>query len=431
MRLEIRRVEIRNKFIMGFIAVIGIIVLLDYLVPLLGIAEEWKQLVATFCGIVAGVGIGVWISRAFTGNIRLLCEGAERISQGDLTRNIRLRHSIFPDETEDLATSFNLVVDSLRNLVGRIRGSSVKVSGSAQSLSATAEEMSASSHEIASAVEQISHGAESQAEMVERALRAIKDLASAVDLIAASANKLQLSADETAGVAQDGGTQVRKAMDSMKRVLGAVEQNGRLIVSFSEHVQKIGSIVDVITNIAQQTNLLALNATIEAARAGEYGRGFAVVADEVRKLADSTSESAAEISGLIGRLRDESGQVQGAMGEAIRLLDGGREAVDTTGEAFGKIIGTSQATQAKATGIAELTLQQSTDAEAVVRAIEEIARITEDNASGTEEVSAATEEQSASMEEMARAAQELSDLAESLLESVSSFNLSTTSPTAP
>ncbi|MCW8859931.1 MAG: methyl-accepting chemotaxis protein, partial [Deltaproteobacteria bacterium] len=71
------------------------------------------------------------------------------------------------------------------------------------------------------------------------------------------------------------------ALENLKEVLAKIEENADLIVSFSAQVQKIGSIIDVITGIAQKTNLLALNATIEAARAGEYGHGFAVVAEEV------------------------------------------------------------------------------------------------------------------------------------------------------
>ena len=66
-------------------------------------------------------------------------------------------------------------------------------------------------------------------------------------------------------------------------------------MSLSEAVDKIGSVVGLISDIATSTNMLALNATIEASRAGEAGRGFAVVAAEVKSLAKQTSQATQEI----------------------------------------------------------------------------------------------------------------------------------------
>ena len=214
-------------------------------------------------------------------------------------------------------------------------------------------------------------------------------------------------------------------MEKMKQILAEVEGNGRQIVSFGVQVQKIGKIVEVITGIAQKTNLLALNATIEAARAGEYGRGFAVVAEEISKLADSTGQSAGEITELIETIREESQQVQTSMKQTISgRWTAGRTAIDTTGAAFAEIIQhrpdhPDQGHQHRRA----LPEADRRGAASMVEAIDEISRVVTDNAAATQEVSAATQQQSASMEEMAHSAQALSALAEELLEAVRRFQL--------
>jgi methyl-accepting chemotaxis protein len=417
------RVEVSYKFIIGFIIVVGSTVLVNMMTPHLGVTTEWQQLFSTGVALLVGLLLGWIFSRAFTANFRVLNEGAGRLSQGDLSRDVVLPQPLLPDETQDLAASLNQVTGNLRELVGVIRNSSAKVAESAQGLSATSQEMTASSHEVANTVEAISRGAETQAEMVERGSKLIRDLALAIEQVALSANKVAEAANNTVTSAKTGGEQARATMDRLRRFMAETEKNGEQILSFGSQVQKIGKIVDVITGIAQKTNLLALNATIEAARAGEYGRGFAVVAEEISKLADSTSLSAGEITTLVETIREQSQQVQASMKENSRELDAGRAAIDTTGRAFEEIIASALGAQAKAAGIAEVSTQQTAGAGALVKAIDEISRVITDNAAATEEVSAATEQQSAAMEEMAHAAQDLSALAEQLLATVSRFRL--------
>ncbi len=417
------RVEISYKFVVGFIIVVASVVLLNLLVPQMDIPEWTHQWITIIGALLVGLIFGWIFSKTFTANFKILNQGAERLSDGDLSKNVRLRKGLFSDETEDLSNSLNLVVASLRNLVGQIRTSSLDVNELSLSQATTAEEMTATAHEVAGSIEQISRGAETQAEMVERASAVIKEMAAQIDLVASSAGDLSLSAEETTLSARQGEGMTTTALENLKQVLSQIEESGSMFVSFSEQVQKIGTIIDVITGIAQKTNLLALNATIEAARAGEYGHGFAVVAEEISKLADSTSVSAGEITHLIERTREQSSKVQQAMNESVKSIDAGREAVDITDHAFKAIIDKAEAAQIKSVSIRDLTKKQSSGAQAIVAAIEEIARVTEDNAASTEEVSAATEEQTASMEEMTFASQRLSKLADELLVSVSRFNL--------
>ncbi|MBE0596692.1 MAG: methyl-accepting chemotaxis protein, partial [Desulfuromonadales bacterium] len=175
------RIGISYKFIMGFISVVASMGLVNLAVPYLGIDAEWRQLFTVSCAMLVGLLQGWIFSKAFTANIRVLTDSAERLGSGDLSRDVRLKNPLFIDETVDLADSLNRVVGSLRELVGYIRASSVKVAEAAQEVSATSEQTTVTAHEIFAAVDQINRGAETQAEMVEKSSRLIRDMALSID----------------------------------------------------------------------------------------------------------------------------------------------------------------------------------------------------------------------------------------------------------
>lgn len=417
------RVEIVYKFVSGFIIVVGAIVGVGLVMPLLGIAKEWQQLFTTAVAILTGLVLGWFFSKTFSANIRLLKNAAERLSYGDLSQPIELPSSFFQDETHDLARSLNSMMKNLEELAGCIQGTSDEVAESALQLTATSEQMTASALEVANASEHISNGAETQAQMVEQCSQLIKDMAVSTEFIAHSAGQAAGTASGAAQTAQQGGEVAQTNMAKMKEVLDEVEKNNMQILSFGEKVQKIGTIIEVITNIAQKTNLLSLNASIEAVRAGEYGRGFAIVAEEIGKLSDSTGESAGQISRLIENIREENHKVQDSLKETITKMNLGRNAFDEVNKSFNEIIQAALESQEKSDTISGLSENQTSLAERIVQTVEEISKVTTKNASATVEVSSAAEEQSASMQEMADSAVNLSKTSEELLLVVSRFQL--------
>ena len=123
----------------------------------------------------------------------------------------------------------------------------------------------------------------------------------------------KMQAVEAAEVALLSGQATTEIASNLHQLAQDSAKTAHEVESLSLQADKIGSIVQLIHEIADQTNLLALNAAIEAARAGESGRGFAVVADEVRKLAERTSKATKDIGSLVSDIRHNSTMAKEAM----------------------------------------------------------------------------------------------------------------------
>ena len=151
-------------------------------------------------------------------------------------------------------------------------------------------------------------------------------------------------------------TDASRSIGSLFRDLEAASQQVAALAEKSAH---IGSVLEVITGIAEQTNLLALNAAIEAARAGEQGRGFAVVADEVRALANRTHESTRQIAETITSLQQETQATVTTISQGAATSNAAVSATQQASEALRDTLGGINQISGYAADVAAATEQQS------------------------------------------------------------------------
>jgi methyl-accepting chemotaxis protein len=228
-------------------------------------------------------------------------------------------------------------------------------------------------HAMQEAADNLSRRTEQQAAALEETAAALEEVTSTVRASVERTTETRDLVREAKDCATRSTGVVRGAIDAMKRIESASGE--------------IGTIIDVIDQIAFQTNLLALNAGVEAARAGDAGKGFAVVAQEVRELAQRSAKAAKEIGGLIANSRNE-------VANGVRL-------VGETGEALGRIEGFVSDIDLKVDAITTASREQSIGLGEISSAVNSVDQMTQQNASMVEETTAISHSLSADSEQLA------------------------------
>ncbi len=267
--------------------------------------------------------------------------------------------------------------------------------------------VAAASEQLSAQVSQVSGGTEIQRERAASTATAMEEMNSTVLEVARNAASASDQANATSSKATEGASLVNQVITAINDVHGAAVELDGSMRELGEQTEAIGSVLNVISDIADQTNLLALNAAIEAARAGEAGRGFAVVADEVRKLAEKTMTATTEVESNIKSIQAATAANIERVSKAAESTGKATEVAAVSGEALSEILELANTNTALIAGIATAAEEQSATSEEINRSVDDINHIAEETAHGMRESSSA-------VQELSRMSQELRSVMERL-----------------
>lgn len=253
------------------------------------------------------------------------------VAEGDFSQNIQVRGH---DEIAGMSRN-------MQNFLLQMRTTIKDISGTADWLSSQSEE----NGQVSQVLEDSSRH---QREAVETLNRMVLELSGAAGQVAQQMEALTdvisqtksegVLAGETMGqtvsYSENGKAAMGRVSQGMERVEHTIGNLSEQIARAGKETANIGSMVEMIKEIADETNLLSLNASIEAARAGEAGRGFAVVAEQINSLATNSKNAADKIQKLTEEITLTMQEANEQMKKSVSEVTHNAEIVAETSQTY-------------------------------------------------------------------------------------------------
>jgi methyl-accepting chemotaxis protein len=347
--------------------------------------------------------------RAMSSYLKSMARTAEDISGGDLSGEVT------PKSDKDvLGNAFHAMIAGLRSIIVDVRSGADQMASASAQIASTSEqaaknnetaatgveETTSTMHEMSANIQNVAKSTQSQASSVAETSASVEQMVTSIQRIADTAKQFVELSQKTKKAVDAGLAAVEKSVKGTDDINDAIVRSADTIAALGSRVEDIGKIVDVIDDIAEQTNLLALNAAIEAARAGEQGMGFAVVAEEVRKLAERSAKSTREIADLISGIQKEAVEAVKGMEKSTQLVEKGVEMSKQVGDTLRVIEGSVVEVDRYSKEIGAATQEQSSGSTQIAKAAENLREITHEISSATEEQASAAEQIVKTMEKM-------------------------------
>ncbi len=261
--------------------------------------------------LLLGSGIGWAIGNSIAGPICQMTTAMGRLAEGKTSTEVP--GTSRGDEVGLMAKAVQVFKDSMikaDELAAREAEESKARNARAQKIEQLTKEFDVGVTEMLTSVTSSSMEMEktagSMSDIAEDTSKRAETVSIAADQASSNVQAVATATDELSSSIGEIGRQVSQSSEIVDRAVSEADKTNQQIQGLVEASNKIGEVVNLISDIAEQTNLLALNATIEAARAGDAGKGFAVVAHEVKNLAEQTAKATDEISQQIGGIQAET-----------------------------------------------------------------------------------------------------------------------------
>ncbi|WP_408071786.1 methyl-accepting chemotaxis protein [Butyrivibrio sp. JL13D10] len=342
------------------------------------------------------------------------------MSEGDFTIEVKQESD---DEIGVMSGKIAEFVDSMRHMLSSISAESEKLKQESETSDSVSKDMFSASQSQAEAMQQLNETVDQLAIAVGDIAEHATTLATVVADTRDNSGKADEAMKETVKVSLKGRDDMEKLSHAMEGIQTA---NNNLVDAINEvgkASEEITNIVSMIAEIAEETNLLSLNASIEAARAGEAGKGFAVVATQIGKLAQTSSESATNISNLIADVHRLIDEAVGQANASAESIEKNSELIGVAVETFDQIYTNIQASNA-------CIEEMIRDVQKVDDVATNVAAISEEQAASADEILATSQNMveqakniSRNSEDVANNSHELANTSDTLTSHVQQFKI--------
>ena len=390
------------------------------------IAREFRQLIITSVvisalAVVISIFLFVIIISRISTSIKKLRTEFVYMAEGDLSRekvNITTN-----DEIGQLADKFNIMSDSLKNIISSVRKAALEINEVTEAVMKSTVENEKGSENIAFALENMSKSMDDQRTETNRVLDMMKDIQKISQDVTSKVSDISVNAANALEKAEIGNVKLSEYMVQLKDVNMTMEEVVRVSEAFVEQTHQMIIILYSIREISNQTNLLSLNASIEAARAGDTGKGFAVIADEIRKLSDSTEELVGQIAGIVNSIQVSLTEMKEKLANSLVELEKSNDMANVTMGSFRDIKDANDIECAMVMDIKRMMEELFKGIMNMAESMAQIENATNENTAVSQDISATVEEETANLEEVSGKMAFLENLTKNLESLVLKFKL--------